>query len=138
LRARVPPQLSQNYERALEQVSTQLEFFPKFLVHRNKQRLTRIYQYLIRMRKLKLKTCKPKLVGVNKKVELRESRREDKALRAAKLNQSIQQELLERLQKARERGMLTLPSADRTELRAAVLRFTGNLRRHLQLSSAAV
>ena len=74
-------------------------------MHRNKQRLTRIHQYLIRMRKLKLKTNKPKLVGVNKKVEQRESRREDKALRAAKLNQSIQQELLERLQKARARDI---------------------------------
>ena len=51
--------------------------------------------------------------GIRKTEELRESRREDKALRAAKLNQSIQQELLERLQKARARNNL-LSSADRT------------------------
>jgi len=39
-------------------VSKELEFFPKYLQHRNKQRLTKIHQYLIRMRKLKLKTNK--------------------------------------------------------------------------------
>lgn len=48
-------QLSRNYTKALEQVSTHLEFFPKYLQHRNKQRLTKIHQYLIRMRKLRLK-----------------------------------------------------------------------------------
>ncbi len=49
-------QLPANYTKALEIVSTQLEFFPKYLVHRNKQRLTKIHQMLIRMRKLKLKS----------------------------------------------------------------------------------
>lgn len=47
--------LPSNYVKALELVSTELEHFPKYLVHRNKQRLTKIHQMLIRMRKLKLK-----------------------------------------------------------------------------------
>lgn len=65
-----PSQLSRNYSKALERVSRELEFFPKHLQHRSKQRLTKIHQYLIRMRKLKLK-AKPKLVTVNPKVCLR-------------------------------------------------------------------
>lgn len=60
-------QLSRNYTKALERVSAELEFFPKHLQHRSKQRLTKIHQYLIRMRKLKLK-AKPKLVTINPKV----------------------------------------------------------------------
>jgi protein MAK16 len=47
--------LPANYTKALEIVSEQLEHFPKYLVHRNKQRLTKIHQMLIRMRKLKLR-----------------------------------------------------------------------------------
>ena len=47
--------LPSNYTKALELVSGQLEHFPKYLVHRNKQRLTKIHQMLIRMRKLSLK-----------------------------------------------------------------------------------
>lgn len=60
-------QLSRNYTKALEMVSQELEYFPKHLQHRSKQRLTKIHQYLIRMRKLKLK-AKPKLVTINPKV----------------------------------------------------------------------
>lgn len=47
--------LPDNYMKALELISKELEYFPKYLVHRNKQRLTKIHQMLIRMRKLKLK-----------------------------------------------------------------------------------
>ena len=46
------PQLPRNYTEALQKISQELEYWPKALVHRNKQRLTKIHQYLIRMRKL--------------------------------------------------------------------------------------
>ena len=94
--------LSRNYSKALKQVEEHLQFFPKAMQHRNKQRLTKIHQYLIRMRKIKLKELagkKAKVVGINRKIEQREERREKKALVAAKIENSIQKELLERLAK---------------------------------------
>mmetsp|Transcript_23539 Transcript_23539/g.35005 ORF Transcript_23539/g.35005 Transcript_23539/m.35005 type:complete len:343 (+) Transcript_23539:67-1095(+) len=94
--------LSRNYSKALKQVEEHLQFFPKAVQHRNKQRLTKIHQYLIRMRKIKLKELagkKAKVVGINRKIEQREERREKKALVAAKIENNIQKELLERLAK---------------------------------------
>jgi|EP00979_Chaetoceros_neogracilis_P004362 protein MAK16 len=94
--------LSRNYSKALAQVEEHLQFFPKAMQHRNKQRLTKIHQYLIRMRKLKLRELrgeKAKRVGVNKKIEQREGRREKKALVAAKIENNIEKELLQRLAK---------------------------------------
>ena len=94
--------LSRNYSKALSQLDEHLQYFPKVLMHRNKQRLTKIHQYLIRMRKIELKARsgrKAKLVGVHRKIDQREERRERKALVAAKLEQTIEKELVERLAK---------------------------------------
>ena len=94
--------LSRNYAKALVQIDEHLQYFPKAIIHRNKQRLTKIHQYLIRMRKIKLKELngrKARMVGIHRKVEQREERRERKALVAAKLEQSIEKELVGRLAK---------------------------------------
>ena len=55
------------------------------MIHKNKQRLTKITQYLIRIRNLKKKQVK-RLVTVPRRTEKRDLRREAKAERAAKLD----------------------------------------------------
>lgn len=97
-----------NYTKALDIISTHLEHFPKYLVHRNKQRLTKIHQMLIRMRKLKLKS-KPKIVTTNAKVDRREVGKERKALKAANLDRAIENELLERLRQVTEGEIYNYP-----------------------------
>jgi protein MAK16 len=43
------------YIKAIEQVNEHLAHWPKFLVHKNKQRLTKMTQYMLRMRSLALR-----------------------------------------------------------------------------------
>ncbi len=90
--------LSKNYLTALAQVDEALVHWPAYLIHKNKQRLTKITQYLIRARRLIL-SDKPELQIVNQKTERLERKREGKALVAAKLEKSIERELLARLKK---------------------------------------
>jgi len=88
--------LSRNYLQALEQISKQMEYWPEHQVNRAKQRLTKMRQMLIRMRKLSMKEG-ARLVPIKKKTERREKIREIKAETAAKVDLAIEKELLERL-----------------------------------------
>ncbi|KAE9615402.1 hypothetical protein Lal_00048090 [Lupinus albus] len=90
--------LPRNYEKALELIDKHLMYWPKLLVHKTKQRLTKMTQMRIRMRKLALKT-REKIMTTPRKEKKREARREEKAEKAALLEKSIEKELLERLQK---------------------------------------
>ncbi|URE47780.1 Mak16 protein C-terminal region [Musa troglodytarum] len=77
--------LPRNYEMALETIGKHLEYWPKLLVHKIKQRLTKMTQ--------------EKIMTVPRKEKKREARREEKAEKAAILDKSIENELLERLKK---------------------------------------
>ncbi|KAI9898579.1 hypothetical protein N3K66_006939 [Trichothecium roseum] len=92
--------LSQNYTKALAQIDERLIYWPKFLVHKCKQRLTRLTQVQIRMRRIAAEEERvgEKLVPrMAPKIRRREETRERKAEAAAKLEKTIERELVERL-----------------------------------------
>ncbi|KAJ1797598.1 Protein MAK16-like protein [Coemansia sp. RSA 2399] len=88
--------LPRNFAQAIETIDQEMQYWPTWMVHKCKQRLTRITQYLVRMRKLRLKNTHT-LVPIKKKLERREKSREVRAEAAARLDQSIEKELLQRL-----------------------------------------
>ncbi|KAJ1270973.1 hypothetical protein BS78_06G092800 [Paspalum vaginatum] len=90
--------LPRNYEKAMDVINKHLEFWPKLLVHKIKQRLTKMTQYRIRMRKLQLKV-REKVMTMPRKQTQRDLRRLEKAEKAAQLDKNIESELKERLRK---------------------------------------
>ncbi|KAJ4423473.1 Protein MAK16 [Gnomoniopsis sp. IMI 355080] len=92
--------LPSNYQKALAMIDEKLMYWPEFLKHKAKQRLTRLTQVAIRMRRIAAEEDRlgEKLVPkMAPKVKHREEARERKAEAAAKLERTIERELLERL-----------------------------------------
>lgn len=115
--------LSGDYLKAIDQIHQELAYWPNFVVHKCKQRLTKITQYLIRMRKLKLQVrlrvpslekdanrfCRPVIVGIKKKEERVEARKQKRAEAAANIDDKIKKELLDRLAKGTYEGIYNFP-----------------------------
>lgn len=89
--------LPSDYEEALAQIDVLLPYWNQKQVHRCKQRYTKIYQYLERSRKLATKMRSKKLITLPRKMERREKAREKKALIAAKLENEIELEIMNRV-----------------------------------------
>jgi protein MAK16 len=72
-------------------------YYPTFLKHKCKQRLTKLTQYLIRSRRLMLAPGPRVITRMAPKRARREETRERKALAAARLEKQIEKELVNRL-----------------------------------------
>lgn len=81
--------LDKNYQTALEQLDEQLIYWSPFIIHKCKQRLTKLRHMLIQMRKMKMQG-QEELVPIKKKAERRDRIREAKALIAANIEQKIE------------------------------------------------
>ncbi|VUG16519.1 MAK16 [Brettanomyces bruxellensis] len=89
--------LSRNYKTALKQIDDHLLYWNKFMIHKCKQRLTRLTEIMIMERRMALTEQERHYVPVKHKIINRERARERKALAAAKIEKSIEKELMERL-----------------------------------------
>lgn len=93
--------LSKRYSKALAQIDESLVYWPEFLKHKCKQRLTRLTQVALAEQRLALAKQQGEIetttVAIAPKVKRREKIRERKALAAAKIEKAIEKELLERL-----------------------------------------
>mmetsp|Transcript_13219 Transcript_13219/g.57621 ORF Transcript_13219/g.57621 Transcript_13219/m.57621 type:complete len:148 (-) Transcript_13219:1958-2401(-) len=88
--------LHHNYADALNQIDELLSHWSRFIVHKSKQRLTKITQLLLRTRKAK-RNNRSRIVTIPARRQKNEARREAKAQVAAQLENSIEHELLKRL-----------------------------------------
>ncbi|KAB7505367.1 Protein MAK16-like protein A [Armadillidium nasatum] len=88
--------LSKNFKTALRQIDENLILYKKYFRQKCRQRLLKLTQIIVRMRKQALDPEK-KLIPIRRKIDLRIKRREQKALVAAKTDLAIEKKLLERL-----------------------------------------
>ena len=99
--------LDPSYNKALEQIDTELQYWPKFLVHKCKQRFTRLRQILVKRRKIKLEGSAEYRV-VSHKAERREKTRLNKITKSAMIENHIRNGLLENLKKEKYAGIYNI------------------------------
>jgi protein MAK16 len=92
--------LDKSYNKALAQIDEQLAYWPEFLKHKCKQRFTRFRQILVKKRKMKLRDTEVYEV-VSRKAEKREKSRGKKAVKAALIENHIEEEILERMRQGK-------------------------------------
>jgi len=107
--------LSKDYMEALKQIDENLIWWPQWMIHKCKLRLTKIHQYLIRSRKLAL-SLEPKMVRIWKPYERQQRNREAKAEIAARITNVIKQELMDRLNDGVYEGIYNMPHKQYTEI----------------------
>ena len=88
--------LDPSYNKALEQIDAELQYWPKFLVHKCKQRFTRLRQILVKRRKIKLEGSAEYRV-VSHKAERRERQRLVKVEKSAQIENQVRNGLLQNL-----------------------------------------
>ena len=86
--------LDPSYNKALEQIDTELQYWPKFLVHKCKQRFTRLRQILVKRRKMKLEGSAEYKI-VSHKAERREVKRLAKITKSAMIENQVKNGLLQ-------------------------------------------
>ena len=96
--------LDPSYNKALEQIDTELKYWPKFLIHKCKQRFTRLRQILIKRKKMKLEG-RAEYKVVSHKAEKREKTRLVKAEKSAVIENHIVDELLKNLRNGKYKGI---------------------------------
>lgn len=87
--------LSDNYEEALKEIENNLEFWDKEVIHKCKQRMTKLTEYLERL--AESKEQKEELTVRKTKMNRREKIRALKALNSINFEKEIDEELMERL-----------------------------------------
>ena len=100
--------LDASYKKALEKIDEELIYWPKFIIHKCKQRFTRIRQVLVKRKKIKLEGSAEYQI-ISRKAEKREKSRLVKAEKAAVIESHIAEELLKNLKRGKYNEIYNYP-----------------------------
>lgn len=91
--------LDENVANAHAQIEAKLQYWPAFNVAKCKERVVRMHEYLRRMQRIKADNTQPILSVKKSKAIKRDRNRELRAKEVARLESTIERELMDRLKK---------------------------------------